>query len=258
MRNIIGLCTAIFIFLSSAGTAFALDIPFIDLRIGVRAGPSLSIISQVAEEDPEPVYPGFFGVGWAVGGALSVDYLSIVGLNIEFIYSRDSATGSVEFDDDLGEDSKKETSDFTLEASQMHLPIYVRGQIPAGVARPFVNVGIDLVFNRTDGDMIVEQGGDAPAYDGVCEPGVECDPFPQRLYGVEEVDSELFILVGLGLDIEIGPVDVPIEMRGLIRPGFSDSVNDRTVTVDGAPQFLYQNEWEYQIQILFGINYRIL
>ena len=70
MRHIIGLCTAVFILVASAGSALALDIPFVDMRVGVRAGPTISIISDVAEEDPVPVYPGFFGVGWVVGGGL--------------------------------------------------------------------------------------------------------------------------------------------------------------------------------------------
>ncbi len=258
MRKLIGICTALLLVMTSAGSALALDVPFVNLRVGARGGPSISIISGVAEEDPEPVYPGFFGVGWAVGGGLSFDYLSIVGLTIEFIYSRDTVTGSVEFDEDLGEDRKKETSDFTLEATQMHIPIYVQAQVPTGVARPFLNVGVDIAFNRSDHAMNVDRRGDAPAYDGVCNPGVDCDPFPNALYDVDEVDSQIFLLVGLGLDIEFEPIDVPIEFRALINPGMSDSVDDRTTTRNREPNFLYRNEWEYQIQILFGLNYRIL
>lgn len=257
MRHLIVLFTAIAV-LGSANSADALDVPFVDLAIGVRGGPSMSIISKVSEEDPEPVFPGFFGVGWAVGGGISVDYLDIVGLHIEFIYSSDSATGSVEFDEDLGDDSKKESSDFTFEVTQMHLPIYVRGSIPSGVARPFVHVGIDLVLNRGDHNFVVEQRGDAPAYDGVCEVGIECDPFPQRLFGADPVDTSFFVLVGLGLDIDVGPVSVPVEFRGLINPGYPDSVRERTTLSTSEPNFRYGDEFEYMIQILFGVDYRIL
>ncbi|MCA9562292.1 MAG: hypothetical protein KC561_02330 [Myxococcales bacterium] len=268
IRKITIVLAALLLFAPSM--ASALDIPLVDLRIGLRGGPNVNILPEVDENDPEPVYPGFAGIGWFIGGALSFDYLSIIGISIELLYSNEQATGSAEYDEDLGTDQKKEESEFILSNTALHLPIYIRAQVPGGVARPFVHVGVDFAFNRSNHDLTVEQRGDAPPFDGTCDPSIptidqpgqtpcEVDPFPDRLYVVDGVDSSTSVLVGLGLDIDVGPVTIPIEFRGLIRPSFDSSITERTV-IDTSGDFVtyrYENEWQYQVFVLFGVNYVI-
>lgn len=256
MRTLIGLCACAAV-LASASAASALDIPLHDLRIGIRGGPNVNIITEVSESDPTPVYPGFVGIGWFIGGAISYDWMDIVGLTIEVLYSSESASGTAEWDDDVGSDNKKEESDFTLSASAIHLPIYVRGQIPGGVARPFLHVGVDLVLSRSNHDMTVEQGGDAPPFTEGCTPGVDCDPFPSQNFQVDGINSETLFLLGLGIDIDVGAVTIPIEFRGLFNFGQGDSINDRTTSTQGGPPYSYTNDLSYQVMVLFGANYVI-
>jgi hypothetical protein len=263
MRTLCGLCACVAV-LMSAGAASALDIPLHDLRIGIRGGPNINIITEVSEDDPDPVYPGFVGIGWFIGGALSYDFMDIVGLTIEVLYSSERASGSAEFSDDVGppgsSDLKKEQSDFTLEASAVHLPIYVRGQIPGGVARPFLHVGVDLVLSRSSHAMSVERRGDAPPFTPGCTPGVDCDPFPPQNYEVNGIDSQTFFLLGVGIDIDVGPVTIPIEFRGLFNFGHGDSIRDRTRSLgqgEAGERYAYNNDLTYQVMVLFGVNYVI-
>jgi hypothetical protein len=243
-----------------SSSAAALDFPFIDLRIGARGGPNLNFISDVQEDDPVPVYPGFFGIGWFVGGALSFDYVGPlvgVGMTIELLYSSESASGSVEFDRDLGDDGTKEESELGLSSSGLHLPIYARAMIGAGVARFFVNLGVDLNFQRSDTEMTVEQLGDVAPFTEGCSPGIDCDPFPARDFGVSPVESTTYFLLGMGLDIDVGPVTVPVEFRWLVNPNYPLSVRERTVETGGVPEYLYEDAWHYQVFVLFGANYKI-
>lgn len=256
MRNLVGLSLAA-AFLISSATTFALDIPLWDLRVGIRGGPNINILTEVVEEDTDPVYPGFVDVGWCIGGSLAVDYMDIVGLELELLYSSESVSGTAEFNGDLGTDSKKESSDLILEASSLHFPIFVRGQIPTGVARPFLHLGVDFVLSRSDHNMIVEQLGDAPAYTDGCQPGTDCDPFPQQNFHVNPIDSSTFFLVGFGLDMDVGPVTIPVEFRGLFNLGFSDSIEDRVTRTNGGAPYGFNNEWHYQVMVLFGVNYLI-
>lgn len=258
MRNVLALIVAALV-LGGPVSASALNIPLIDLRVGVRGGANVNILPDVDEPDQAGlVYPGFLGLGWVVGGGISFDYMDIVGIEIDFLYSSEKASGAVEWDRDLGGDNKKEESDFTLEATALHIPILIRGQIPTGLVRPFLHVGVDFAVNRDNADMVVERRGDAPPFTEGCTVGIDCDPFPQELYGANNVDSATSLLIGVGVDIDVrDTVTIPIELRGLLRPGMSSSVVDRVTEVEGQPRYLYNNEWQYQVFIMFGANYVI-
>ncbi|MBN1946419.1 MAG: hypothetical protein JW797_12140 [Bradymonadales bacterium] len=256
MRHLIGLFMATLLCISST-FGWAFDIPLHDLRVGVRGGPNVNILPDVGEEDPTPVYPGFVDIGWFIGGSLAYDFRDFVGIEIEFLYSREVARGTVEYDRDVGTDRKKEESEFGLEATALHLPVLVRGQIPLGVARPFLHLGADFVLKRSDHAMSVTPRGDAPPYTDGCSPGIDCDPFPAFDYAVNPVDSSILLLVGFGLDIDVGAATIPVEIRALIKPGLGDSITDRTVTQTASPTYLYNNEWQYQVLVLFGANYVI-
>jgi len=253
-------CLALSALLVVPSTTSALDIPLLDLRAGVKGGVNINILSDVFEEDSVPVYPGYFGIGWALGGALSFHYtgpLIGAGIAIEFLYSSENATGTIEFDRDLGSDGSKEESDMTLSASGLHLPIYAQVAVGAGVARFFLNLGVDINFSRSGHELVVEQSGDAEPFSEGCDPGVDCDPFPARDFGVNGIDSSTFALIGLGLDIDVGPVTVPVEFRWLVNPNFGNSITDRTNITGDLPAFTYNNEWHYQVFVLFGANYKI-
>jgi hypothetical protein len=256
MRNLIAVFVAILLFLPPAVQAQGFDLPLIDLRLGIRGGPNVNILPDVVEDDPEPVYPGFYDVGYVIGGALSFDYMGTIGIAIELLYSVEPATGTVEFSRDVGEDNTKEESEFILETTRLHFPIYIRAQIPSGVAQAFVHLGVDLVLSSSDQSLTVSQRGDAPAFFDGCTPGEDCDPFPDHLFDTSPIDSMSYFLVGIGLNIDVTAVTVPVEIRGLFNLGLDDSIETRA-RVNSEGVALYNDEWNYQVMVLFGLDYVI-
>jgi hypothetical protein len=242
-------------------TGFASDRPLSNISVGLRFGPNANLLSEVEQEHPNPVYPGFFGTGWFLGGGINYTALGVVSLCFELLYSVESATGSMEFEADMGNDRDEEESLFILEGHRLHIPLYLKLQVPRGMVRPFIAAGLDFVVKSSNDKMRVEPQGDARECQGnFTNPGGNCDPYPQEDYQVNPIDDTLFLLFSLGIELNFEPVRIPLELRLLLNPSIGDFLSDRTSVQPRQGERslnIYDNEWHYQIFLLLGADYQV-
>lgn len=265
----------------TAAPATALDIPLVDLKVGVRGGPNMAFLPNpvdVDEDDALNPQGTFYGAGWNLGAALQVRAAGIVGLEFGWWHTVEHAEAIIELEG---------VSDCSIESGRCaiqevgaglhfvshHFPIALHLTLPTGKARPFVTGGVDLVVNRRD-----------RAFRHIRQ-----DPLPSDLDPIEdaellakwETDAEAQyylnadvrrehpdliagILVGAGLNIVTDAVEIPIEFRLNIYPVTGDELDERgdfpppgTTAYDPSVQVRYNDSWNYQLFILFGLDYVI-
>jgi hypothetical protein len=280
------LCSAAFLLAALPTAANALDLYGVDLKIGVRGGPNVSLLNKPggAEAWNSVAYPTMYGIGWNVGGAINFRALRFLGLEVGYTFSREHVAASYELDDVLdcsAGDGRCDKQRIGLEmaADTTHIPVVLQFILPLGPARPFVSVGLDLVTARRNQSFTA----------------VEEDPWPEHITGDSEYDLDLIddwenspaavnvrnatinpdtenthlgILAGFGVDIVPGVVELPVEFRLGLYPAAGGTLPERGVfpgpcaegecdAADPTNPVLYNDVWTTQFLVLFGLDYVI-
>lgn len=265
------------------GAAHALDLFGVDLKIGVRGGPNLSLLNKPAgaEAYGAVAYPTLYGIGWNVGGALNVRAFRMVALEVGYSFSREQVASSYELDDVLdcsAGDGRCDKQRIGIEMSHdaTHIPIVAQLVLPLGPARPFVSVGLDLVLGHSNRALSA----------------VEEDPWPENIDGDTDAERDLIddwatspaarnvrsatlndapdpylgILAGVGVDIVPGVVEIPVEFRLALYPSAGGTMSERgafpgpcveeTCAIAESP-LRYNDTWTTQFLVLFGLDYVI-
>ncbi|MFT4705970.1 MAG: hypothetical protein ACI81R_003686 [Bradymonadia bacterium] len=252
------------------GSAFAYDLPGFDLKLGVRGGAGFSLVTEPSGTDayPDIPYTDYYGFGAAFGLAAHVRILSIISFETGWIRSWDSVRGTIELDDVLAANgSRRERQELVqhISARRDHIPLILQFAIPIGVARPYLSVGVDLTISRGNRSYEVEAGdNDVP---GVRDGNLASDPSLVSQWGSsptaqnalngrinrssgDEVNTG--IIVGLGVDIALEKIEMPVEFRAILYPGTGSTLADRGAFDEGPA---YNDNWSAQLFILFGLDY---
>lgn len=261
--------------------ASALDLYGVDLKIGARGGPNISLLPRPTDSnDDDAINPQglFYGVGWNVGANLQIQAFDIVGLDIGFMYTSEQAEATIELEgvsdcSGGGARCRVQETGARLDFNAYHMPIALQLQAPLGTASPFVTIGVDFVLSRKNRSFSTHA----------------IDPYPEDLDPVEDADlierwdrsveaaylrnatlnenapeRIAGIIAGVGLNISVDSIEIPVEFRANIYPVTGDTLSERGVfapagldTYDERITVQYNDTWNYQIFILVGLDYVI-
>lgn len=281
-----GLVASVILF--AASSASALEIYGIDMKIGLRGGPNMPLMNEPPERSrlyASTPYTNYTGLGWNVGGALSVRAFDIASLEIGILYSQERVSGTVELDDvqeQIGTRAFNQEIEQTFSVSQVHIPIVAQASLPTGVARPFISLGVDLVTSR--GSREYDYNGIDPLPDEL-DPTIESEAATLEQWENSALAQNVFrgelnsdtastyagFIAGVGVNIALKRVELPVEFRLHLYPESGGTMGDRgnfeqcAPEVDpscldfdpAAPAPQYNDVWTTQFLVLFGIDYRI-
>lgn len=206
------------------GSAHAIDFGVgvgISVKGGVQFGGTDEPDKEVYDGQAVPgvVYPGWFGVGYGIGGFIEGRLFDLFGLELGFTYEESSGEG------DLNDQP------ITLTTQDLIVSLHARIATPGFVKFVF-GIGPDFV---------VPLGA-----------GVETDiPFD---FQARERNLTTALGVALGAEIDAVFVRVPIELRFRYTP-MGDNYDDRFAEMPTPNRHVYRNNWNYQGMVMVGLQY---
>lgn len=259
----------------------ALDIYGVDLKLGLRGEVGANWLpgpTDLDDRDTARPYDTFVGMGGGFGLAMQVRALDIVGLEIGWLRTFDTASAIISLEGinsvrcEVGDSCPSAEIEARLSHQADHIPILLQLSLPTGLARPFANVGVDFVVKRHARELEL----------------VERDTWPENLDPVEDADligaweqsaeaQYLFdgginrgrrgayagIVGGVGVNITIKDIEIPIELRTTWYPIIGESIHERGVFApEGSeydPRFAAQfnDYWFMQGMVMIGFDYVI-
>lgn len=266
--------------------AHALDLYGIDLKVGVRGGANISLMAEPAGADAyrNVPYADYFGVGWNAGVALNFRIFNIGAIEVGWMRSHESASGSIELEDvvdcrfnPLNCPRQEIEQEFSFDAD--HIPIVAQVSLPFGVARPFLSIGADLVIGRNNRELSVTSDDPLPNELDANDPdnadlledwatSARAQAALASSLNPDASETYVGLIAGLGVNIVLERVELPVEFRMHLYPESGATLDDRgvfppactdeeCVYVEGTPPPRYNDIWTAQFLVLFGVDYRI-
>ncbi len=219
---------------------------------GVKGGLSGAAVRGVPEGDPYeingveysqaqgPDMYGMFGLGGGVGGFLEVRALDIVGLEFGVFQSWDNGNGWEDKNDANGRNIGRVTQEQRTRA--IHIPIMVKASVP-GLIRPTFGLGLELVNQQKSTYSYRADVFDVTSLN--------------NRYSIITSKYTLFAF-SFGLEIDLGQIRIPIELRGGYNTSFKKNLQERA-SASGSPNlpsFEYDGKYEGHFGIFTGIVYQ--
>ena len=193
-----------------------------------------------------PEYYGHFGLSGAGGVSLEMRAFNIVGLEFGFYYAQDNATGYVDKNDAAtGRTLTRIVSDQVTTA--YHVPIMLKLNVPAQTVRPFLGLGVGLVFQSTSELTYSEEPQAGRMAAG------EMDRLQNRNQ-IEATNYNLFMF-SLGVEVAAGPVRIPVELRGGYNLGYDRAADSRARFETSTQQIIYNGQYMGHFGIFVGALY---
>lgn len=220
---------------------------------GVKGGVSGAAVRGVPEGDtfdyngvqrsipqgPE-LYP-LFGVGAGVGGFIEVRAIDIIGLEFGLFQSWDNGNGWEDKNDANGRTIGRVTQEQRTRA--LHIPIMVKASVP-GLIRPTFGLGLELVHQQKSTLTYRADVFDTTDLN--------------TRYSIVPSKYALFAF-SFGLEIDLGQIRIPIELRGGYNTGFNKALSERAVATgdpNRLPNFEYDGRYEGHFGIFTGVIYQ--
>ena len=228
----------------------------LDLSIGLKGGMNGAWTTEVPEDSRvkigsqdyivDPEYYPMFGLGGDFGLALEVRAFGLVGLETGVRFSFDNAKG--------WNDKKDAASGVVIarvnqeqSTTSIRVPLWLKLSATSGLVRPFMGLGIEYV-NQTESTIEYTVENRAGTYD------------PGRLSSRNLIETSSYTGVGgtLGLEIDLGFLKIPIELRGLYNLNYDESFAGR-VRVQGddpnTANFYYNGAYQGHFGFSIGVLY---
>lgn len=212
----------------------AAQVPF-DLLVGIKGGvtgtatsevPKLSQAQQIQYRQPiddTGFYPGF-GIGPGVGLSVEARLLGMIGLESGLYYMGDNLTG---WQDKSVNGVERGRVTMEHEVSALHVPLLIKGVVPTAGIKPFLALGVEFIFQQSssleyrtererDNDATIDQYGPI---------------FNARNHTTEA--SYMMLQLTTGVEIDLGIVRVPVEVRAGYNLGWDDSFDARVTAEPG-------------------------
>lgn len=229
----------------------------LDLSVGIKGGAAMSAVTEVPNLTPEQWtrygarddasgFFGAFGVGAAGGLALEARVWEVLGLETGFYYSQDHATGWL--------DKEHAQSNTNLgriyseqDTSALHIPLLIKVNAKTEMIKPFFGLGLEFVFQQ-DSDLSYRTDDRA------------VEPFVAEYERRNRIEPSSYTLLQLttGIEIDLGDVRIPIEVRAGYNLGFDDTFSARVdprEQDDGSYLLFYDGEYLGNFGFLTGVMY---
>lgn len=227
----------------------------LDVGVGVKGGLNGAWAFEVAGQGPNDIgsgesksyYPGF-GLGGDVGLALDVRALGIVGIESGFRVSFDNAEGYNELKD---ADSQVVLVKINQEqkTTSLRIPLLLKVGAAKGVVRPTFAVGLEFV-RQTDSTISYSvdeiNGRENPSTGGRREARNLIEPTNYKV-----------VSGAFGVEIDAGPVKIPIELRAQYNLDYGGDSFAERVRVDGDTYYYngqYQGHFGVSVGLIYDLN----
>lgn len=190
--------------------------------------------------NPNGLYP-MVGVGGAFGLVLEVRAMDFIGLETGFYYSRDNGSGWNDFLDGGGNKLTRIHQEQATTA--YHIPLLLKGSIPGPLLRPFLGVGVEFVRQSSSELTYSEDTNTTMA---------------TQLQARNTIVTSNYtvLLATLGMDIKLGPVRIPIELRAGYNLGFDKKLSERATFEAGNPgKLTYNGKYQGHVGLFTGFLY---
>jgi hypothetical protein len=243
---VLGLFSALFLVPAAAGA-----LPF-EIAVGAKGGMNGSAVRGVPEGDPYTIdgteYPGLvqgpdlypmFGLGGGFGGFLEFRFFDIVGLESGVHLSYDNGNGWEDKNGPGGQTIGR--VDQEQRTTALHIPIMAKAAVP-GFVRPTFGLGVE----------IIKQNKSELTYRSDV-----FDVSPFETYYTIEPSTYTTLAFSFALEVDLGEVRIPIELRGNYNVGFRKDLDERAVASGNPlrPSFQYDGEYEGHFALYTGIIY---
>lgn len=243
--------------LAFTSTASAQSKTRVDLSVGIKGGAAMSAVTEVPNLTPEQWtrygarddvsgFFGAFGVGAAAGLALEARAWEVLGLETGFYYSQDHATGWL--------DKEHATSNTNLgriyseqETSALHIPLLLKVNAKTEMIKPFFGLGLEFVLQQ-DSDLSYRTDDRA------------VEPFEREYERRNRIEESSYTLLQIttGIEIDLGEVRIPIEVRAGYNLGWDETFNARVdprQQDDGSYLLFYNGEYLGNFGFFTGVMY---
>ena len=244
----------------TASTAFAqTKPPQLEIAIGVKGGMNGSWTQEVPEDSRfkvnnqeyvvDPEYYPLFGLGGDIGLALEVRAWSLLTLE----------TGlKVSFDNGEGWNDKKSAGSGTVitritqkqTTQSWRIPLMLKIGGTSGLVRPFFGVGAEFIIQSQSNIEYTEE-----------KRAGSLDPESlRRLKERNQIEPSTYVGLGAtaGLEIDLGFLRIPIELRGLYNVNYNDSFAERVKVEGNDPnnvKFTYNGMYQGHFGFSIGLLY---
>ncbi|AWV91128.1 hypothetical protein DN745_18060 [Bradymonas sediminis] len=207
----------------------------VDLLVGIKGGvagtatsevPKLSNRQQIQYAQPTDdsgFYPGF-GIGPGVGLSLEARILGVLGLESGVYYMGDNLTG---WQDKSVNSIPRGRVTMEHQVSALHVPVLLKAVAPSAGLKPFLGLGLEFVFQQSSSleYRTERENSNDPTID-------QYGPlFSER----NRVSTASYMMLQLttGVEIDLGVVRVPVELRAGYNLGWDDSFDARVKVESG-------------------------
>jgi hypothetical protein len=231
----------------------------LDIMAGLKGGLNGSWLTEVPEDsrvnlggrdyiiDPD-YYPGF-GLGGAIGIAVDVRAWGVVGIETGLTYSYDNARGWNDLKDGAsGQVISRINQDQST--TSLRIPLLIKVSSPDGMVKPVLGLGFEFVRQL---DSSLEYSEERRA--GQLAPG-ELERLQNR--NLIEPSNYTLGVLSLGLEIDFGPLRMPIELRAAYNLGYDSSFDERIRTEGDNPnnaRFYYNGAYQGHFGLFLGLVY---
>ncbi len=235
----------------------------VDIAVGLKGGlggvwtteapnTTVTYADGSSEQNVDPDYFPMFGLGGDVGLAVDIRFAEIVAIETGLRYSWDNASG---WNDQKINGNLAGRVTQSQKTQSMRIPLWLKVTGTSGIVRPFFGLGAEFVLQQSSSiDYTLEQRGN----------GTWPESEVQKLRDRNRIEPSNYAGLGttMGLEIDLGMIRIPIELRALYNVGYDEQFNER-VRVEGtrqAPRFFYNGAFQGHFGFSVGIlyNYELL
>ena len=227
----------------------------LDVGIGLKGGLTGSWALEVPENNATRIgaesksYYAGFGLGGDVGLAVDARALGIVGLETGLRVSFDNAKGYNELKA-AGSQAILYTVNQEQKTSSLRIPLLLKLSTPNGTVRPTFSFGLEFV-RQLDSSLsydVVDGAASAPS-----------DETARREARNQIETSNYKLLSGaFGIEIDLGPVKIPIEILAQYNLDYGGDSFDQRVRVEGTggdATYYYNGAYQGHFGVNVGLIY---
>lgn len=233
--------------------------PTLDFSVGVKGGMNGSWATEVPEDSRvqlgnqeylvDPEYYPLFGLGGDLGLAFELRAFGLIGLETGVRFS---------FDNGKGWNDKKDANSGAILArvnqeqstTSIRVPLFLKLSATSGVVRPYIALGVEFV-NQSESSIEYTLEN----REGIYDPN---DFARLQARNLIEPSSYTGAGANLGIEIDLGVIKIPIELRGLYNLNYDESFNAR-IRAEGDnsnnAKFFYNGAYQGHFGFTVGLLY---
>lgn len=229
-------------------------VPDLQISLGIKGGLNGSWTTEIPENDPnspvgDPDYFPLFGLGGSFGGVFELRAFGWLGLETGYYLSFDNGKG---WNDITQAGSSTVITRITEEqkTTSARIPLLLKFSTPKGTVRPALGLGVEFV----------RQSESSITYDQEAKAGRVSDSDMEELRRRNQIEPSNYVVaaLSLGLEIDLGDVRIPIELRGMYNLNYEDDFASRVRTgQDDSNQttLFYNGAYQGHFALFVGVIY---